>query len=395
MPADGGAARDDASASEPASDALAEQNELLKTLKRLMAGVFLLFVVGALYFARDFFVPVVLAFLFALTLTPIVRFLGKRGVPAALSATLLVLATFMTLGAIGYLLSGPVAALVEDAPQIGREVKARLAEIRNPFDRFMEATEQMDEATDPAASPDVQEVVIAQPGVVSQAAGNLVSAGTTAAITMVLCLFLLASGTLFYEKTIQSFSRLSDKKRALRVVYDVEREISRYLFTIALINTGLGVVTGFGLWVLGMPTPLVWGVFSALLNFLPYIGALINIVLVGMISLVTFDDLSYALLPPLFVFLCNVVEGQFLTPAIVGRRLEINSVSVFIAVAFWSWLWGFVGALIAVPLLVVIKVFCDNFDGLRAFGNFLSAAHATEEDAEKPAVQAGSVLAGE
>ena len=122
---------------------------------------------------------------------------------------------------------------------------------------------------------------MAQPGIVSQAAGNLLSASTTIAITFVLSLFLLASGTMFYEKIVQSFARMSEKKRALRLVYDVEREISRYLLTVALINGGLGVAIGLGLWAIGMPTPAGLGRRRGALNFLPYVGALMTILLVA------------------------------------------------------------------------------------------------------------------
>jgi predicted PurR-regulated permease PerM len=222
--------------------------------------------------------------------------------------------------------------------------------------------------------------VVSQPGIVSRAAGNLLSASTTAAITFVLSLFLLASGTMFYEKIVQSFTKMSEKKRALRVVYDVEREISRYLLTVAAINTGLGLTVGTGLWALGMPMPFVFGVAAGLLNFLPYVGAAITIILVAVLSIVSFDSFAYALLPPAFVLTCNILEGNFINPLIVGRRLEINAVAIFIAVAFWSWLWGFVGALIAVPLLVVIKVFCDHFESLSHVGNFLSAQQSAEEE---------------
>jgi predicted PurR-regulated permease PerM len=183
---------------------------------------------------------------------------------------------------------------------------------------------------------------------------------------------------MFYEKIVQSFTRLSEKKRALRIVYDVEREVSRYLLTVAIINAGLGAVVGLGLWALGLPNAAVWGVATAAFNFLPYIGALVTVVLVACISLVSFDTLSYAILPPLFVIGCNVVESQFVTPVVVGRRLEINAVAIFIAVAFWSWLWGFVGALIAVPLLVIFKVFCDHFESWKNVGNFLSALQGQE-----------------
>ena len=222
---------------------------------------------------------------------------------------------------------------------------------------------------------------MAQPGILSRAAGNLVSIGTSVAITFVLSLFLLASGTLFYEKIVQSFASLSEKKRALRIVYDVEREISRYLLTVALINGGLGVAVGLGLWAIGIPNPFVWGAAAALLNFLPYIGALATILFVAAIALVS---LRQPVLRHARAGLGHPLQhhrGQVITPLVVGRRLEINAVAIFIAVAFWSWLWGFVGALIAVPLLVVIKVFCDHFDGLRHVGNFLSAQQVVETEA--------------
>lgn len=349
-----------------------------RLIRSLLVGIFMLTAMYALYFARDFVMPVVLAFLLALMLTPIVRFLKKRGVPEAVSATLLVLFSVIALACAGYFLSGPMVQLANEAPEIGRRVTERLSEFRHPFEKFMAVSNEVEKVTETTQEPGVQRVVVAQPGIVSQAAGNLLSAGTTAAITFVLSLFLLASGTMFYEKIIQSFARLSEKKRALRLIYDVEREISRYLLTVAVINAGLGVVIALGLWALGMPNPAVWGVAAAALNFLPYIGALTTVMLVACISLISFDTLTYAMLAPLFVILCNIIEGQLVTPLIVGRRLEINAVAIFIAVAFWSWLWGFIGALIAVPLLVIVKVFCDHFDSWRHVGNFLSAQQTPE-----------------
>jgi predicted PurR-regulated permease PerM len=364
---------------EAADAAESLSQEPSRLVARLLMGIFLILAVYALYFAKDFFMPVVLAFLLTLTLTPIVRF-SRSGVPSALSASLLVIGFGLGIALLGYMVSGPVVALFDDAPRIGRELRHRLADVRAPLDRIVEASKQVDDVSKTAEQPGVQHVVVEQPGVLTRAANNLASVGTTAGITLILALFLLASGTLFYEKIVQSFPLMSDKKRALRVVYDVEREISRYLLTITLINCGLGMVVGLGLWVIGMPDPLVWGVAAALLNFLPYIGALTGIVTVGVVSLVSFQSFGYALLAPLFYLACTVLEGQFLTPMIVGRRLELNSVSIFIALAFWTWLWGPVGSLIAVPLLVVVKVFCDHFDGLQHLGNFLSAQQIAEEE---------------
>ena len=367
-------------AADEAAEVRAERHRLMQGIHRLLLGIFLLIAIYALYFGRDFFMPVVLSFLMALTLTPIVRFFAKRGVPAAVSATLLVALSAVGFGIGGYLLSGPVMQLIADAPQIGRTLTERVEELRGPFDRLMSFTGQIDSVTSTVSDADVMRVSVQQPGILSQAAGTLLSISTNVAIVLVLSLFLLASGTLFYEKIVQSFASMSDKKRALRVVYDVEREISRYLLMVALINIGLGVVIALGLWALGMPTPFVWGVMAALFNFLPYIGAATTIIIVAAISIVTFDTLSYALLLPAFVMVCQVLEGQIFTPLILGRRLELNAVAIFVAVAFWSWLWGFIGALIAVPLLVVIKVFCDHFESLYSVGNFLSAQQTIERE---------------
>ncbi|MDX8519815.1 AI-2E family transporter [Mesorhizobium dulcispinae] len=354
----------------------------LRLMRSLLIGIFVLLTVFALYFGRAFFMPVILAFLLALTLTPIVRFLRKRRIPDVLSATLLVLLSVFLVGSAGYLLSGPVIELINNSSSIGLQLTDRLAPFKQPLQRIVDISRQLEALTETAQEPNVQKVAVAPSGMLSTAASNILGAGTSITIVFVLSLFLLASGTLFYEKIVQSFASLSDKKRALRVVYDVEREISHYLLTVALINVGLGTVIGLGLWGLGMPNPLVWGAAAALLNFLPYVGALMTILLVTAIALISFDTISYALLAPAFVLLCDIVEGQFVTPTVVGRRLEINAVAIFIAIAFWSWLWGFVGALMAVPLLVVIKVFCDHFDGLSHVGNFLAAQQTMAIDDE-------------
>ncbi|WP_214470277.1 AI-2E family transporter [Mesorhizobium sp. dw_380] len=363
-----------------------------RLMRSLLVGIFLFMAIYALYFARAFFMPVILAFLLALTLTPIVRLLRKHGIPEVISATLLVLLSICVFASAGYLLSGPVIDLINNTSSIGQQLTERLAQLRRPFEKVMQISHQLEQLTETSQEPGVQKVAVAQSGILSTAASNILSAATSLTIIFVLSLFLLASGTMFYEKIIQSFASLSEKKRALRVVYDVEREISHYLLTVTAINAGLGTVIGLGLWGFGMPNPLVWGVAAALLNFLPYVGALLTIVLVSVIALISFDTISYALLAPAFVLLCDIIEGQFVTPTVVGRRLEINAVAILIAIAFWSWLWGFVGALMAVPLLVVVKVFCDHFDGLSHVGNFLGAQHtAVVED--EPAEENGKATA--
>ncbi|GHC67298.1 AI-2E family transporter [Limoniibacter endophyticus] len=340
----------------------------------MILGLFMIALCAALYFARDFFMPVTLAFLLALTLTPIVRFLGRHGIPAAVSALVIVLFSLVLVSMAAWALSGPIISLIQDGPEMGRKLAVRLEEMRTPFTPLLRIAEEL-ERISAAGSPDdtAPTVQVRQPGFMTRAAGDLFSMVALIAITFVLSIFLLSSGTLFYEKLVKSFAHMSAKKRALRIVYDVEREISLYLLTITVINVGLGFVIALGLWVIGIPNALLWGAIAALMNFLPYIGATLTTIVVTGVALVTFDTTSQALLVPAFMICCNMLEGQFITPLLAGRRLELNAVAIFIALAFWSWLWGIVGALIAVPLLVITKVMCDHFEALQPFGHFLSA----------------------
>ncbi|MBL8582323.1 MAG: AI-2E family transporter, partial [Rhizobiaceae bacterium] len=158
----------------------------LRGIRRLLLGIFLFTAIYALYFARDFFMPVLLAFLLALMLTPIVRFLRKRGIPESVSATLLVVFAGLFIGGAGYMLSGPVIDLANNAPRIGTQLSEKLDELRHPFDRMLRISEQVERVTQVGEEPGVQRVVVSQPGILSQAAGNLLSGGTTVAITFVL-----------------------------------------------------------------------------------------------------------------------------------------------------------------------------------------------------------------
>lgn len=366
--------------SEPSTEP-ASQDELARTLGTLRfaaMGLFLIALTALIYFARDFLLPVLLAFLLALTLSPIVRYLQRRGIAPALAACVLVLVIFGVFSAGAYFLADPVAEWIERAPQIGHRVQQKLVALRKPVEAVVKASEQVETITEGASSPAVQKVVVQQPGLLSIAANNAVSALSTAGVTFVLLLFLLASGTMFYEKMIGILPNFRDKKRALTIAYDVEKEVSQYLLTITFVNIMFGVYIAAVMTAIGMPNPILWGVTAALLNYIPYIGALAGIAMVSVVALLSFDALTYALIPPFLYLAGAVMEGQIITPIFLGRRLELNSVAIFIFVALWSWLWGIVGAIIAVPLLVSIKVFCDHFENLTAFGEFLSGPAKTE-----------------
>ena len=369
------------------TEILERQERHLRIIRRAVMFVALVMGAGLTYFARDLLLPLTLAFLLALTLRPVVRYFERRNVPSSLSAVVLVAAVVAVFGSGIFFLSGPVAHWLEIAPEIGQDLSRKLSSLRSPVDAVVAASEQVENLTE-GGSAAVQKVVVQQPGLLSRAADNLVGSLTTLGLTIVLLLFLLSSGTLFYEKLISVMPRLSNKKKALRVVYDIESVVSRYLFTITLINCALGALVAVAMAATGMPNPILWGVAAAILNFIPYVGALIGLGMISIVALLSFNTLGQAVVPPLLYLGLHIAEGQFLTPIIIGRRLELNSVAILITLALWSWMWGIVGAVIAVPLLVCVKVFCDHFEELTAFGEFLSATppkpHAEEEAVAHP-----------
>jgi predicted PurR-regulated permease PerM len=336
-----------------------------------LVGIFVILLFGFFYVARDLVLPIILAVLFAITLNPVVRRLARRGIPAPISSLAMVLTLVVGTAAGTYFLSGPAMQWIESAPEIGRQLQWKLLVLRGPVTAMVEASEAAENIAKPD-DPEVQEVVVKEGTLLGWAATELMDLLATAALTFVLLLFLLASGTTVHEKIIRVMPTLADKKRALRLVYDVEREVSHYILTIALINTALGAVIAAGMWVAGMPNPVLWGVAAALLNFIPFLGAVIGIAMVAIVAVVSLDTISHAVLPPVIYMAATAIEGWFITPVVLGRRLELNAVAILIALALWGWLWGIVGALMAVPLLVATKAFCDHFDELKGWGEFLS-----------------------
>ena len=325
------------------------------------------------YFAKDIIMPIMLGLLITFTLTPPVRGLQRLGLPAGVSALAVVLAVGSVLGLGGYFLSDPVSELVESAPLISTRLQTKLSTFKESVSTIGSVSEQVDSAlSNDTEDTAVSEVIIKQPGLISSATSSFMSGLTSLAVAMLMALFMLGSGNLFYGKLVAVMPELSEKKRALKIVYDVEDNVSRYLFTITLINITLGVVIGSALYVYGMPSAALWGVIAAVMNFLPFIGALIGAALLATVSIGYFDGLWPSLIPPAIYLFCSTLEGNLLTPLIVGRRLEMNVVAVFLTVAMWGWLWGVAGALMAVPLLVTFKVLCEHVDSLALWAEFLS-----------------------
>ncbi|MCV2872647.1 AI-2E family transporter [Defluviimonas sp. WL0050] len=346
----------------------------LAAIRRYVALIGFVSAGMALYFAKQMVLPFILAILLALTLSPVTRALAKYRIPPVATALVLITAVSIAVASGALILSGPVSEWVEDAPRIRSELETRLSSITESIRSVKDASEQVEEIAKTATDPDVVKVAIEQPGIVTTTVLDIASFATTSLVALVLALFLLASGDMFYVKLVEAFPRFGDKKRALKIAYGIEQSISKYLLSITLINAGLGIIVGTGLWLIGMPQAPVWGALAFLLNFLPYIGAAAGVSLCGAVALASFDTLGHALLAPAFYLLATSLEGQFVTPVILGRRLELNAVSVFSTVVFWAWIWGFAGALTAVPFLVCLKVICDHVPALSVLGSFLSSS---------------------
>ncbi|WP_394181652.1 AI-2E family transporter [Yoonia maritima] len=342
-----------------------------RKIKNLLIGILLILSFGAVYFARDMLLPIVIGILVALTLSPIVRGLARAGIPEVISAIVLIFgATILCAGGV-YALSGPAADIIERAPHLGTDLRAKLGFLFDSLEAVQDATDEVESLTNGGGQAPT--VAIEQPSLLAFAAGSVASFFSLGFVGMILALFILASGDLFYVKLVNALPNLSDKKLAVKTVRDVERRLSRYLLTITLINAGLGLCIAGSLYWLGLPNAILWGVFAFALNFLPFVGAMIGVAAVGVYSIIAFDTLGLGLSAPAIYLLLTSLEGQFVTPAILGRRLEMNTVSVFLAVIIWSWLWSLPGALMAVPFLVVTKVICDNVQPLATFGDFLGA----------------------
>ncbi|MEQ8498363.1 MAG: AI-2E family transporter [Sneathiellaceae bacterium] len=343
-------------------------------------GILLIVVTASLYYGRDFFLPIVLAVLFGLVLRPIVRGLAKRHVPPGLSAAVLVLGLVLGGGAGAYYLSGPVTEWIDSAPQIGRELKWKLSDLRESVEAVKRASEEVEEAAGGTDDPRVQQVIMKEPGLLSRMATGLPAVVAEAVLCVVLLLFLLSSGDMFLEKMVRVLPTMRDKVQMLRIARDVEGEISHYLLTVTAINFCLGCAIAAGMAVIGMPNPYLWGLAAALLNFLPYLGSIVGIVMVTAVALVSYQSLASAALAPAIYLALTSLEGQVVTPLILGRRLRLNPIAIFIAVAFWAFLWGIAGAFIAVPLLIIAKVVSDHSRTLAPLSEFLSGRAGPGEE---------------
>jgi predicted PurR-regulated permease PerM len=338
-------------------------------------------VITALAVARVFLVPVILAFLLALVFSPLCRWMARRGVPQPVSAAGIVGLLLVGIVFLSTSLAVPVSTWIDDAPRITREVERKLRSFAGIAEAVAKASEQVDKVTKPSTGDgnDPVEVVVQQPGTLSVIAFSAPLIAAQTAFVLILLYFVLASGTLFYERLVGVMPTFADKRRAIAIAYDIEREVSRYLLSITVINAGLGVAVAIAFTFLDMPQPLLFGLLAFAFNYVPFIGALIGTALSFAVALISMDTATEALFIAAVFWALTAIEGQFVTPWLVGRQLQLNTVVILVAVSFWAWLWSIMGMLMAVPLLVTLRVFCRHIPHLSSLEAFLSARDAATD----------------
>jgi predicted PurR-regulated permease PerM len=325
-----------------------------------------------LYFAASLLVPIAAAVLLSMLLAPAVQFLERLHVPRLVAAALIVLATVGLIGAGITALAGPAQSWIEKGPASIHKLEHRFFAGRRPLENIEKATDQLQDATQATSRVGPQEVRVVQPALT-----DLVLSGTPQAVASIfsvtiLVYFLLASGDVFLRKLVTVIPTFHDKKRAVEITRQIETDISFYLLSFTSVNVGLGVAMAVVAALLGIPNPLLWGALVAVLNFVPYVGALTSMAILAMVGIQTFDSLPQALAAPAILLVLVGISAEVITPFVLGRGLQLNPVAIFIAILLWGWLWGIVGVLLAVPLLASFKIICERVEPLHPIAEFLT-----------------------
>jgi predicted PurR-regulated permease PerM len=340
----------------------------------MVTGLFVLAALYTLYVARAVLMPIAVATLLAILLAPVVNGISRRlRLPLWTSSMLIMVAALALLSAGAYTLSGPATNWARTLPDHLREAQWKARDLLAPMERLKAASDEVERIAGEGDAGDVHSVPVRvkEPrlidAVLDWAPRTVVAIG----LTLALLYFLLASGNLFVHKLVRVAPTLADKKRAVEIVHSIKQEISRYILTITLINIGLGVAIGLTMWLLGMPNAALWGAMATVFNFVPYLGAITGVAVVSIVALVSFEAIGHVLLVGGSYAVLTALEGNLITPSILGRRLPLNAVVIFIGLIFWAWIWGIPGAFLAAPILATIKIVCDRVEQLTPIGEFL------------------------
>jgi predicted PurR-regulated permease PerM len=329
-------------------------------------------VLYTLYIARDFLIPIVFALLLNFLLSPLIRRLARIHIKPPIGAAIVVI---LLVGAIGggvYQLTGPAQRWIATAPDAFAKAQGKLRGIIRPMQQVQKNVEQAASAVGGPSTGRPPEVVVQSgPSLSSRLFGTTQKVIAGLLEIFILLYFLLAGGDLFLQKLIKVLPHFGDKMKAVDIARATEATVSAYLTTTLLLNLLEGALVALVLWILGMPSVLLWGALVACLEFVPYLGAATAVIVLGVAGLTTFDQLGHALLIPGSFLAINMLQANLVTPLLLGHRLTLNPVAIFVGLAFFFWIWGVPGAFLAVPLLATFKIFCDNIVSLAAIGEFL------------------------
>jgi predicted PurR-regulated permease PerM len=326
----------------------------------------LIAVLACLYVAQDIVVPVVLALVLKLLLQPLVGLLERLHMPRPAGALLALAVLLSVFVGLGMLLSSPAAQWVSQLPQTWPQLQQQFAFIRDPVEHVQRTFDQMGIRLGRPTS------VLSNP--IGMATAVLGGTGTVAAHlleTLLVLFYLLVFGETFLRRFVEVLPRFADKREAVEITLRVERDLSAYLLTITVINTAVGCATAGVMWLCDVPGLVLWGVVAFCLNFVPILGPFCGIVLFLAVGLISKGPAWAALLPPALYFGVHVMEGEIITPMLLANRFTINPAAVILSLIFWYWMWGVPGAILAVPMLAIIKIVCDRLRPFRAFGHLL------------------------
>lgn len=332
------------------------RDRLLAALALILGASFCLGLPFALQAGAEFFLPLTAAIVIAIALVPLLEWLERRGVPSALAA-FLSLATFLAIinAALAIIVvpaTGWFARLPESIPRIQSNL-APLIDFYSTLQRFVDRT-LLSVATGTEAT--AQAVAATAP---TSVVDYFISSAPAAAIQLffavLVIFFFLAGWTRLRRGTIRRRGSFDGAMQTARVIQNVVDATADYLATITMINAVLGLIVALLLWALGMPSPFMWGGIVSICNFVPYLGPIVAAVLLGLGGLMTFDAVGFALLPALIFVGVHLVEANLITPLVLGKRLTINPLLILVSLSFWGWVWGTPGALLAVPLLLILQ----------------------------------------
>jgi predicted PurR-regulated permease PerM len=334
-------------------------------------GIFALLVFYFLYFASPILIPIITALLLSMLLAPFVRLLEWVRVPRTLGSLIVVMAAVGILFGIAGGLKGPAQSWLTQPLQFSH-LEEKLHPMTVSLEAIQNAIERLEKAMAPNDGPALQEVEVTPPGLAGLLSTGIGHVASTIGAIIGLLYFFLVSGDTFLRKLVLVTPSLKDKKRAVQIVRNIEMDISFYLMMVAGINISIGIIVAATTAILGIPDPLLWGTLAAVLSFAPYVGEFAIVILLSLAGILTFDSLVHALVAPAIYFVVMTLCWQGVVPFVVGRRMTLSPVAVFIMIIVLGWTWGVIGALVAVPVLASLKIICDRVGSLRPIAEFLS-----------------------